>query len=153
MTRVTESLIKLFDRDLEKLDKEISSYPSEESLWLVPSGINNSAGNLCLHLCGNLQHFVGTILGSTNYKRDREHEFAAKNIVRDILQQEIENTKLVVAQTLRKLDVEALDQEYPIQVFGHPMTTAYFLIHLAGHLNYHLGQINYHRRLVGTAPM
>ncbi len=41
-----------------------------------------------------------------------------------------------------------LEAEYPILVFDHKTSTEYLLVHLTGHLNYHLGQINYHRRLI-----
>ena len=148
MNAVTESLTKIFDRDLRKLEEEISLYPTEESLWVIHGDIKNSGGNLCLHLCGNLQTYIGATLGSINYVRDRDHEFAAKGIPKKELIQEIHKTKNAVRTSLEKLDVSALDQEYPAQVLGYPMTTTYFLIHLAAHLGYHLGQINYHRRLL-----
>lgn len=148
MTSTIESLQKLLLRDLDSLAKEISLFPTEESLWLLQGDIKNTAGNLCLHLCGNLQHFIGTVLGQTGYVRNREAEFADKNVPKEKLLAEVEATKKAVSQTLAKLDVAALQKEYPIQVFGEPMTTEYFLIHLAGHLNYHKGQINYHRRIL-----
>ncbi len=148
MNAVTESLTKIFDRDLRKLEEEISLYATEESLWVIHGDIKNSGGNLCLHLCGNLQTFIGATLGSISYVRDRDHEFAAKGIPKKELIQEIHKTKNAVRTSLEKLDVSALDREYPAQVLGYPMSTTYFLIHLAAHLGYHLGQINYHRRLL-----
>ncbi|MFN3840693.1 MAG: DinB family protein [Cyclobacteriaceae bacterium] len=144
------SLINLFDRELTTLEKEINLYPSEETLWKLSGEIKNTAGNLCLHLCGNLQHFIGTVLGHTGYVRNRDHEFTARNITRDQLIREIQNTKKVVHSTLAKLEESTLQKEYPLQTLGYPMTTSYFLLHLYGHFTYHLGQINYHRRLIAA---
>jgi uncharacterized damage-inducible protein DinB len=148
MNTVTESLIKIFERDLQKLEEEITLYPSDESVWKISGDIKNSAGNLCLHLCGNLQYYIGAILGATDYKRNRELEFSAKGLAKKELITEIQRAKKVVITTLGKLDVFLLEREYPIQVFNYSMTTTFFMIHLASHLNYHLGQINYHRRLL-----
>ena len=143
-----ESVLEFLQRDLSKLSQEINSYQSETILWSIEGEIKNSAGNLTLHLCGNLQHFIGTVLGKTKYIRNREAEFSTKGLSKESLLKEIESTLHSVSQTLSSLDSATLDQSYPIEVFGKPMTTGYFLIHLAGHLNYHLGQVNYHRRLL-----
>ncbi|QOI97889.1 MAG: DUF1572 family protein [Flammeovirgaceae bacterium] len=142
------SLIKLFDRELTTLEKEINLYPSEENIWKLGGEIKNTAGNLCLHLCGNLQHFIGTVLGHSGYVRNRDYEFAARSLTREHLLREVQTTREVVKSTLTKLDEAILQKEYPLQTLGYPMTTSYFLVHLYGHLNYHLGQINYHRRLI-----
>lgn len=144
-----ESIAKLIDRDLKKLSDEISQYSNEESIWIITGGIKNSAGNLCLHLCGNLQHFFGSVLGKTGYSRNREHEFAARGVPRTTLLAEIQNTRKAVSDTLQNFDPSQLANEYPEKVFDYPMTNMHFFMHLAAHLGYHLGQINYHRRLVG----
>lgn len=145
---MVESLKLIYERDLSQLAKEIEFYTKESDLWLLPKGINNTGGNLCLHLVGNLQHFIGRILGKSDYKRDRKAEFEDKNVLVSSLLMEIETTKKVVRQTLSALSKEVLEANYPIEVFGKQMTTTFFLIHLSGHLTYHLGQINYHRRLL-----
>jgi len=142
------SLIKLFDLRLSKLSQELSLYTDEKLLWKIPRGITNSGGNLSLHLIGNLNHFIGCVLGNTGYVRHRDDEFSTKNIPVRELQLQIEATKLVVKKTIESLTKTEFNAIYPINVFGNKMTTTYFLIHLTGHLNYHLGQINYHRRLV-----
>jgi hypothetical protein len=142
------SIHKLIERDLNKLEIEINLYPSEESVWTISGDIKNCGGNLCLHLCGNLQHFIGAVLGNTGYVRNRDYEFAAKGLSKAELTIEIENTRTSIKTTLEQLDSTTLTTEYPIQVLGYPMTTLYFLIHLTAHLEYHLGQINYHRRII-----
>lgn len=145
---IIEVLRSLFKRDLTKLRKEIEAYQNEDNLWLVEENITNSAGNLCLHLAGNIKYFIGTELGHTGYVRKRIEEFSLKNVARIDLLKQVEETIVDVDQTLVQLTNEQLKKEYRIQVFGSPMTTEYFLVHLAMHLDYHLGQINYHRRLL-----
>lgn len=141
-------LSKVILRDLDVLEKEISLYPTLESIWIVKGEIKNSAGNLTLHLCGNLQHFIGAVLGSSGYVRDREKEFGLKDISAKDLVIEIIRTKEAIKNAFQKIDPSTLDNEYPIKVFADVMTTQYFLIHLSSHLSYHLGQVNYHRRLI-----
>lgn len=143
-----ESLLQIFERDLNKLKDEISFYKDEKSLWIVKNEISNSAGNLCLHLLGNLNHFIGTALGKTGYVRNRENEFAAKNISREELVIEIEKTILVVMKTLNNLSSEDFEKDFPVQKHGEIVKTDFMLLHLLTHFNYHLGQINYHRRLI-----
>ena len=142
------TLTKLFLRDLEKLKTEITFFKDERNLWQISGGIKNSAGNLCLHLCGNLQHFIGGVLGNSGYIRQRDAEFSRKDVPVKELIVEIESTIKVVEKTLNELKEETLQKKYPIDVFGYEMTTEFFLVHLVSHLNYHLGQINYQRRLL-----
>ena len=144
---MTSELLKLYRRDLEKLISELEAYPSEESLWRVSGEIKNSGGNLALHLIGNLNHFIGVKLGSTDFVRDRDSEFALSNLPRAEIIEKLHHTLAVLEATLPALDATTLEATYPLEVMGYPMTTGYFLIHLYGHLSYHLGQINYHRRL------
>jgi uncharacterized damage-inducible protein DinB len=143
-----ETLKLLFKRDLNKLKKEIELYHSEQNIWRVDKNITNTAGNLCLHLVGNLQAYIGAEIGRTGYVRQRDLEFSLKNIGRQELLQKIEETILVIDQALSQIKEEDLQQEYPLQVFEEKTSVEFFLIHLATHLSYHLGQINYHRRLL-----
>jgi uncharacterized damage-inducible protein DinB len=141
-------LIELYERDLNKLRAEIEQFTDEADLWKTSGAITNSAGNLCQHLVGNLQHFIGAVLGQSGYVRDRDSEFASRNSSREDLLREIDATRTVVKETLRKLSDGDFAKAYPIEVFDRPMTTGYLLTHLTTHFNYHLGQINYHRRLL-----
>ncbi|HMX77506.1 MAG TPA: DinB family protein [Chitinophagaceae bacterium] len=142
------SLISLYKRDLEKLKQELSQYEHENCIWETSGNISNSAGNLCLHLVGNLNTYIGAELGGTNYVRNRPLEFSQKNIPRAELIEMVEATSKLVMDTLQKLKEVDLSKEYPQIVFETKMTTGYFLMHLAVHLGYHLGQINYHRRML-----
>jgi hypothetical protein len=143
-----ESIRTVMLRDLDKLQAELKLYPDEKSLWKTEDDIKNSAGNLTLHLCGNLQHYIGFVLGGIAYKRDRDNEFAAKNVPLNDLMAEIEKAKKSVSEGLSKLTQAQLESDYPAEVFGYPIKTLFFLVHLTAHLGYHLGQVNYHRRLV-----
>ncbi len=144
-----ESLIEIFDRDLNKLKIEISSYEKESSLWIIEKDIKNSGGNLCLHLIGNLKQFIGNVIGEFDYTRNRDAEFRSKDVPKKDLVSEIEATKEIVIASIKKLNEDDFEKIYPINVFNKEMTIGFFLISLAAHLNYHLGQINYHRRIIG----
>ena len=143
-----EILSALFEKDLKKLKAEIELYQHDDKIWCTQKNIANSAGNLCLHLIGNLNTYIGAELGKTGFVRNRDLEFSAKGIPTATLLAQIEDTINVVGKTLRGLTDEEISIEYPQNVLGYQMSTAYFLTHLATHLSYHLGQINYHRRLL-----
>lgn len=142
-----KSLSAVFEKDLIRLKTEIESYSDEEKLWVKAEGINNSAGNLCLHILGNLNNYIGAILGKTGYERNRQAEFSEKTS-KEFLIKSLDETTEMVKKVISDLDAQQLDQIYPDNVFGYEMKTDFFLIHLVGHLNYHLGQINYHRRIL-----
>jgi uncharacterized damage-inducible protein DinB len=143
-----EILRTLFNRDLARLKGEIELYSNESLLWHTEKHIANSAGNLCLHLIGNLNTYLGAVLGGTGYVRQRDLEFSLKDVPRAELLEKLDATVKVVNDALDKLQPADLDKEYPMQVFEQSLTTAQFLAHLTTHLAYHLGQINYHRRLL-----
>lgn len=145
---VPHVLTTLITRDLQKLKSELELYQQEASIWKVEKNIANTAGNLCLHLVGNLNAYIGATLGNTGYVRDRDAEFALKNIPRKELIQKIEATIEMIQKVLPMVSTDVLAAEYPVLVLKEKTTTEYFLIHLAVHLGYHLGQVNYHRRLI-----
>jgi len=145
---ILQTLKTLFNRDLDKLKFEIESYEFEKQLWAIDKNISNSAGNLCLHLIGNLNTYIGAEIGKTGYVRNRPLEFSSKDISKSELISKIENTIEVVNKSLDSLTETDLEQIYPQIVFEKEMTTGFFLVHLSTHLAYHLGQINYHRRLL-----
>ncbi|MBT8220552.1 MAG: DUF1572 domain-containing protein [Bacteroidia bacterium] len=143
-----ESLKTLFNRDLKKLKKEIEAYQDEQHLWITEKNISNCAGNLCLHLIGNLNAFIGAELGNSGYVRKRDLEFSQKRVSRLEMLLMIDDTKSVVEKSLNQLTAEDLLKDFPLQVFNEKVSTLHFLLHLSTHFNYHLGQINYHRRLL-----
>lgn len=149
---ISSTIGSIFERELNKLAEEIKQYSNEESIWKIKDGIKNSGGNLCLHICGNLQHFIGNVLGNTGYVRNRDKEFADKGMPVAELLKEIEATKIAVVKTLNNIPDEDLDKEYtafPAHLLGKEhITKFYFLAHLIAHMDYHIGQINYHRRMI-----
>jgi uncharacterized damage-inducible protein DinB len=145
---MTTEISFIINRDLDRLAEEIRAFKQEEDLWKVAGQIANPAGNLCLHLVGNLNTYIGAILGGSGYVRNREAEFSQKDIPKADLLHTIQEVKAAVSYTLEKLQEEQLQEIYPQQVLGYEMTTGFFLLHLSGHLNYHLGQINYLRRML-----
>ncbi len=144
----TKELNLLFQRDLTKLQEELQAYRNEENLWIVDGQITNSGGNLALHLIGNLRQFIAADLGGFGYERNRDQEFGATGKSRTALLEELDVVKEQVEKSLVTLDPNKLGDLSIHSFFGYQMTIGYFLIHLYGHFNYHLGQINYHRRVL-----
>jgi len=145
---IVKDLQTLYTRDLDRLYKEIELYNDEAVLWEVVEGINNCGGNLCLHIVGNLNYFIGAILGGTGYVRNREFEFSAVGVPQEAMLRDISATKKMITSVLESITSTDLSKQYPINVLGKEMTIGLFLIHLDGHLTYHMGQINYHRRIL-----
>jgi hypothetical protein len=145
---LTQNLTVIITRDLQKLKSELELYQDEANIWKVDKNIANTAGNLCLHLVGNLNAYIGATLGNTGYVRNRDAEFELKNISRKELIQKIEDTISMINIVLPGIDEKILKSEYPLLVLKEKTSTEYFLVHLAVHLGYHLGQVNYHRRLL-----
>ncbi len=145
---MTDYLSNLVTRELRALGREIQSFPDDDALWQTPPGVTNSAGTLALHLVGNLQHYFGATLGGTSYRRDRQAEFSLRGVSREELAREVDQAIAAVEQTLPKVTSDVLDADFPEAVGGQTLRTEEFLLHLATHLSYHLGQLDYHRRLV-----
>ena len=145
---IAQALLPLYLRDLNKLKEEISLYKSENNLWILKNEIKNSSGTLALHLLGNLNYFIGAVLDNTGYVRKREKEFADKNVPREIILKEIEEVTAILQKVFPAISDEKFNSEYPVEFLGAKRSVGEMLFILFGHLNYHLGQINYHRRLV-----
>lgn len=140
--------IEAFERGLDDLRQEIEAYEDEARIWAVSGEITNSGGNLALHLVGNLQHFIGAELGATGYRRDRAAEFAARSVSRAELVSRIVEARGLVRTVLSRVPERDLEMEVKAPALGAPQRLDRWLLHLVAHLAYHLGQINYHRRLV-----
>jgi len=144
----TKYLIHNFERGIDRLIKELQSYEDESRMWIIEGQINNSAGNLALHLIGNLNHFIGAIIGKNGYIRDRETEFNAKDVPCTELVAQLAELKQIVSSTLSPLQSGDLEKPYPIDVLGFELSVGMFVTHLLSHFNYHFGQISYHRRFL-----
>ncbi|HEY8195628.1 MAG TPA: DinB family protein [Gemmatimonadales bacterium] len=147
------SVATILDRDLRTLRREVEAYPDERGLWQEVPGISNVAGTLALHLAGNLQHYIGAHLGQTGYVRDRAAEFARRDVPRSELLSQIEAARAGVKAALSRPTEPDLAAEYPETIAGSRVTTGDYLVHLTTHFAYHLGQIDYHRRVVTGAAL
>jgi uncharacterized damage-inducible protein DinB len=145
---MTDDLRTLLVRELHAFAREVEMFPDDESLFRTLPGVTNSAGNLALHVCGNLQHFVGAVLGGTGYVRNRDAEFQARSGRRGDVAQALRETAAIVTRALEQLSTEALEKPYPQPVGDLQLPCRLFLIHLAVHLGFHLGQAGYLRRIV-----
>ena len=134
-------------RELAAFEREVSLFPDDASLFSTVPGIANSAGNLALHVCGSLKHFVGAVLGDTGYVRNRDAEFAAKSGTRADVVSQLRETAGVVSATLERLPADVLERPYP-KPPGDKVSCQLWLTHLAVHLAMHLGQAGYLRRMV-----
>ena len=141
-------LRRMLLRELASFKQEVNLFPDDDLLWVAPGGITNSVGNLALHVAGNLRHFVGAVLGNSGYVRNRDAEFNTRGLDRTAVLWELDAAIAEVASTLGAFDPARMDQPYPLQVGGITVSTRRFLIHLATHLAWHLGQAGYLRRIL-----
>jgi hypothetical protein len=151
---LANELAALFSRDLTRLIQELRAFPDTTTIWRTTPGVTNSAGTLALHLEGNLREYVGRQLGQIAYTRQRPLEFSTRGVEQAELIARLETVKEMVPRVIGALTEPQLDADYPEAVLGKPVSARFFLIHLAGHLNYHLGQVDYLRRFVtGTSAI
>jgi uncharacterized damage-inducible protein DinB len=141
----------LLTRELSGFSRELELFQDEALIWATAAGISNAVGTLTLHVCGNLQHYVGAVLGNTGYVRDRDLEFSARDISRSLLQANLAKTTEVVRTVLAGLSDQSLKEDYPDVLGGLRVPTGLFLLHLATHLAYHSGQAGYLRRVLTGA--
>lgn len=145
---LSDYLVGVIVRDLKALGREVEAYPDDASLWRTPPGIANSGGTLALHLAGNVQHFFGAVLGGSGYVRDRAAEFNRRDVPRSEIAAQIQAAIAAAELGLAKASDAAMARDYPEQIAGHTVVTGEWLVHLVAHFGYHLGQVDYHRRLV-----
>ena len=144
----SQILFSHFEKDIKKLIEEILLYKNENDLWLLKGDVKNSPGTLALHITGNLKHFIGAQLGKTGYVRERDKEFSDRNVSKENLLKGLNEALEIVKATLPNLSDEDLQKDFPISFLEKVRPTIEILFILYGHLNYHLGQVNYHRRLL-----
>ncbi len=143
-----DQLSHIVRRELTSLRGQIEAYPTEEMIWELPPGITNSAGTLTLHLVGNLRHYIGAMLGKSGYVRNRPAEFADRDVPRDELLRLINQAMEDTQTAFSTLADAQLDDQYPIPIGGVHMNIRDWMFQTLSHLAYHLGQIDYHRRIL-----
>lgn len=149
---LVQNMTELYLRDLNKLKEELSLYKNETDIWHIKGEAKNPGGTLALHLIGNLKHFIGAQLGNTGYVRQRDKEFSDRDVPREKMIAEIDEVIAALKKILPSLKDQDLEKKYPIKFLEEERTIGYLLLTLLSHLSYHLGQINYHRRLLLSTP-
>jgi hypothetical protein len=148
MVMVNKVLANFYERDIRKLIEEVNLFRNEEDLWRTQGSVKNASGNLVLHIIGGLNHLIGATLAQSGYSRDRDQEFIRKGVERKVLVAQLEELIPMINETVNAFTQEDMEAEYPI-FFDKPKTsTGYVLVQLLLHLNYHLGQVNYLRRIL-----
>ena len=132
-------LANFYERDLRKLIEEINLFKREQNLWRTYGSVK------ILHIIGGSNYLIGNKLAHTGYVRDRDQEFIKKGLAREALVVQLEQLILLIKKTLNELDMDA---EYPMMFDDAIRSNGYVLTQLALHLNYHLGQVNYLRRVL-----
>jgi hypothetical protein len=143
-----DTVAGLLVRELRAMQRELEAYPTDAAVWQAQPALPNAGGTIALHAAGNLLHFIGTVLGKTGYVRNRDAEFSRRGVSRAELGREIDAAIEVVARVLPTISAEALGGWYPTPVAARRIRTGEFLLHLVSHLAYHLGQMDYHRRMI-----
>jgi uncharacterized damage-inducible protein DinB len=152
MDMTISDLRRILLRDLDTLADQIRAYPREEQIWEAPEGLRNTAGTLALHLAGNIRHYIGAVLGDSDYVRDRPAEFGDRDVGRDEILARIAAARADVEETLANLEPRRLAEPFPVEVGGVTLPTGRQILHLVTHFAYHLGQLDYHRRVVTGDP-
>lgn len=152
MNEEIRAFARLFDRDLDTLAREVSLYPEDALLWKPIKGQPTLGGNLALHLAGNLRYFIGAVLGASGFIRNREAEFAQRDLSKASVLREIQKAKAEVAEALATLAPASLSEPFPESIRGHHLSTRMMLAHLLTHLSFHTGQLDYHRRAATGDP-
>jgi hypothetical protein len=142
------TLANFYERDIRKLIEEINLFQNEENLWRTHGSVRNSCGTLALHIIGGTNYLIGTTLAHTGYVRDRDNEFTDRGVKRKDLVSQLEALIPMINKTLTGFTSEQMEANYPIMFDGATRSNYYVLIQLLAHLNYHLGQINYLRRIL-----
>ena len=141
-------IVAVICRELRAVERELNAYQTEEQVWLVPDGLPNSGGTLALHIAGNLRHFIGAVLGGDSYVRDRDAEFSKRGVSRAELIGELRSAEKAVRDVMPRLDPAKWNEPYTLPVLNRRLNTGDFMLHLATHLAYHAGQVDFHRRIV-----
>jgi hypothetical protein len=148
MSQLEAEVVRLLCRELQTFAREVEAFPDDDSLWRTLPGVTNSAGNLALHVAGNLKHYVGAVLGRTGYVRQREAEFATREGRRSDIARELNEAAEVVSRVLPGVPGDVLAAPFPEAVGGVTPRCDRFLLHLCTHLAFHLGQASYLRRIL-----
>lgn len=145
---LVKDLAELYVNDVKAFIDNLNEIP-EDKLWNAPKHIPNSAGILAQHIAGNLNHYIGKALGKTGYKRNRDAEFRISDKSKSDLIEDLQDVIKMLRTVIPDISEEQLDAPLPVNA-PHSRTTRKALLHFYRHLNYHLGQLNYLKRMIAN---
>jgi len=109
-------------------------------VWWRPNESSNSAGNLALHLAGNVTQWIVGGVGGEPDVRDRDGEFGARGGMDAAgLAAHLEQAVARADAVLARLSPDALMDEREIQ--GRRTTAFAAIYHVVEHFSTHTGQI------------
>lgn len=122
-----------------KIAAALRSMPPDK-LWWRPHAQANSAGNIVLHLCGNVRQWIVAGVSGAPDVRNRDAEFAAVDgLSCEELVAELETSCAAVRDVLTALSPEALSETRCIQ--GRNTTVFSAIYHVVEHFSGHAGQV------------
>lgn len=135
---LADRLLRMYPAQIRACLEELS----EEQIWWRPSASTNAVGNLVLHLCGNLRHYLGRGVASTGYRRDRPAEFAAQGpMPRAGLLRHLDEAVADARRAFESLtDARLLETA---DLGPESQAIASLLVGVTAHFNGHAGQIVY----------
>ena len=138
---IKETKRRLFEEGVVRIKKSLSLM-TEAQIWHRPNENSNSAGNLVLHLCGNVRQWLLTGLGKNPDIRTRQAEFDEKGpIATKALLEKLDQVMKEVDEMLDSLKPEDLTATHLVQ--GYQENGVSILVHVVEHFSYHVGQITY----------
>lgn len=120
---------------------------SETELWYSPNGFSNSAGNLILHLCGNITQYIISGIGGEADQRERYKEFTeTATLNKKQLLEKLNRIAESACEIMRNIELDGLISQYSIQ--GNKISGIAAMIHVTEHYSYHTGQIAFITKLL-----
>lgn len=124
----------------------------EEGIWWRPAPGTNSAGNLMLHLSGNLTLWILVAVAGERHERRRSEEFRAdRTATKEELLGKLGATVERAAEVVAGLDAAALAR--PVAVQGYDTDVLAAVFHAVEHMAYHTGQIVWIVKQIGREPL
>jgi uncharacterized damage-inducible protein DinB len=125
---------------------------TDEQIWMRGGANENAAGNLVLHLAGNVRQWIIASLGGSPDRRDRDAEFNARGgINKADLAARLCETVDAAALVIRALTPEQLTGTYEIQ--GYRVSGVEVVFHVVEHFSQHTGQIIFVTKMLTGADL
>lgn len=138
---LNSGFVSHFERVRNQLHALVAPLSSQQ-IWRRPRPYGNSIGNLLLHLCGNLNYYIGAQIAGTGYIRQRDREFSDSGKEKRILLKDFDSAIEMVTSTLKAQSLEDWSRAYSAQ--GTEATDRFqIILSCAAHASHHLGQIIY----------